>query len=64
MTIGPSRVRACPLGRCEKLNIAPKLMNNILKVEYGYKENNKPIHLILGGWGITALFNLLEGIYG
>jgi hypothetical protein len=36
-------------------------MNNILKVAYGHKKNNKTIHLNLGGLGITALSDLLEG---
>jgi hypothetical protein len=36
-------------------------MNNILKVAYGHKKNNKTIHLTLGGLGITALSDLLEG---
>ena len=39
-------------------------MNNILKVEYGHEKNNKTMHLTLGGLGVTALFNLLEGIFG
>jgi hypothetical protein len=36
-------------------------MNHILKVAYGHKKNNKTIHLTLGGLGITALSDLLEG---
>ena len=39
-------------------------MNDILKVAYGHKKNNKIMHLTLGGRDITALFNLLEGIFG
>jgi hypothetical protein len=36
-------------------------MNNILKVAYGHKKNSKTLHLALGGLGVTALFDLLEG---
>jgi hypothetical protein len=36
-------------------------MNNILQVAYGHKKNNKTIHLTLGGLGVTALSDLLEG---
>ena len=35
-------------------------MNNILKVAYGHKENNKTIQLTLGGLGVTALSDQLE----
>ena len=49
------------LGRCEKLISPPIIMNNILKVAYGHKKNNKTIHLTLGGLGVTALSDLLEG---
>ena len=51
----------CRLGRCEKLISPPIIMNNILKVAYGHKKNNKTIHLTLGGLGVTALSDLLEG---
>jgi hypothetical protein len=36
-------------------------MNNILKVVYGHKKSNKTIHFTLGGLGVTALSDLLEG---
>ena len=52
---------ACLLGRCEKLISPPIIMNNILKVAYGHKKNKKTIHLTLGGLGVTALSDLLEG---
>jgi hypothetical protein len=52
---------SCALGRCEKLIIPPIIMNNILKVAYLYKKNNKIVHLTLGGLGITALSDLLDG---
>jgi hypothetical protein len=49
------------VGRCEKLIFAPIIMNNILKVAYGRKKNNKTILLTLGGLGVTALSDLLGG---
>jgi hypothetical protein len=49
------------IGRCEKLIFPPIIMKNILKVVYGHKETNKTIHLSLGGLGVTALSDLLEG---
>ena len=51
----------CSFVRCEKLISPPIIMNNILKVAYGHKKNNKTIHLTLGGLGVTALSDLLEG---
>ena len=51
----------CTLGRCEKLISPPIIMNNILKFAYGHKKNTKTIHLTLGGLGVTALSDLLEG---
>ena len=49
------------VGRCEKIIFPPIIMNHILKVAYGHKENNKTINLTLGGLGDTALSDLLEG---
>jgi hypothetical protein len=36
-------------------------MKSIFKVAYGHKKNNKTIHLTLGGLGVTAFSDLLEG---
>jgi hypothetical protein len=36
-------------------------MNHILKVAYGHKKNNETINSTLGGLGVTALSDLLEG---
>jgi hypothetical protein len=36
-------------------------MDNILKVAYGHKKNDKTINLTLGVLGVTALSDLLEG---
>ena len=56
-----NRVGVCIIGRCEKLISPPIIMNNILNVAYVHKKNNKTIHLTLGGLGVTALSDLLEG---
>jgi hypothetical protein len=47
--------------RCEKLISPPIIMNNILKVAYGHKKNNITIHVTIGGLGVIALSDLLEG---